>query len=220
MNQEQSAVSRQQHWDHVYATKAVTAVSWFESEPQPSLDLVTKWLPRPGRIIDMGGGASRLVDRLLDKTIYQVTVLDISARALQLLQNRLGDRAAQVDWLVGDVTQLTDVGRHDLWHDRAVFHFLTAAEDRRAYLRLASRTLAAGGVLVLATFANNGPLRCSGLDTCRYTEDTLANELVPWFEAREFLRHQHQTPGGTVQNFLYAVLTRTSVPIPAAAEAS
>ena len=198
-------MDRQEHWDSIYATNAETDVSWFESDPQVSLELIKSVAPLGGRVIDVGGGVSRLVDCLLSDGFDSVTVLDVSATALEHAQARLGPRAAQVTWLVADITQIADIGQFDVWHDRAVFHFLTEPEDRRKYVDLATRSIRVGGHLILGTFALDGPLKCSGLDVCRYDSATLSHDLGPRFQLVRELRHTHVTPAGKPQQFFFGL---------------
>ncbi len=202
------AMDRKQHWENVYATKAATDVSWYESQPRVSLELIEEATPSRGRVIDVGGGASLLVDRLLDRDFAKIAVLDISQRALATARGRLADRAEQVEWIAGDVTMLDDVGQFDVWHDRAVFHFLTKAQDRRRYVELALRTLPRGGHLILGTFALAGPPKCSDLDVCRYDAQRLSGELGPQFELVRQLAHTHATPWGKPQPFFFALFER------------
>lgn len=201
-------MSLEDHWNAVYAAKSVTEVSWFESEPQPSLNLIHVALPDGGTVIDIGGGASCLVDRLLADGTYEVAVLDVSHIAIDHSRARLQTAAEQVRWIICDVTHAEDIGHFDLWHDRAVFHFLTAADDRRAYAELAAKTVRPGGFLIIATFAINGPKKCSGLDTCQYDPATLSEVLQTQFTAVRSVEHMHVTPAGTPQTFLYVVFRR------------
>jgi SAM-dependent methyltransferase len=201
-------MGRKEHWETVYATKGVTEVSWFESEPLVSLDLIETASPAHSRIIDIGGGASVLVDRLLDRGLERVAVLDISATALERSKSRLGDRATQVNWIVADVTTVESLGQFDVWHDRAVFHFLTDPEDRRKYVELASRTIPLGGHLVIGAFGTDGPPKCSGLDVCRYDAKLLTKELGASFQLIREVPHQHITPGGQPQKFFFGLFDR------------
>lgn len=198
-------MSREDHWNSVYSMKAVNEVSWFEDEPQPSLDLILQTLPEGGAVVDIGGGASRLVDRLLAAGVYELAVLDISQVAIDHARTRLAAAAEHVRWIVCDVTKATNLGEFDLWHDRAVFHFLTTHEDRRAYVNLAARTVRQGGFLIISTFATDGPKKCSGLDTCQYNIQSLAAEFSPNFSAVRSIEHRHVTPAGKQQAFLYAI---------------
>lgn len=202
-------MDRKGHWESVYATKDVTEVGWYQAEPKVSVELIGEVCPPGGRVIDVGGGASTLVDRLLLAHEHgQVAVLDMSAAALDKAKARLGDRAERVRWMVGDVTILDDVGQFDVWHDRAVFHFLTDPEDRRRYTELASRTLPQGGHLVVGTFALDGPPRCSGLEVRRYDAELLRAELGPAFRLVRQAREIHTTPAGKSQPFIFAVFAR------------
>jgi SAM-dependent methyltransferase len=200
---------RKTHWENVHSTKAETGVSWYQSEPRLSLELITSAAPsRGGRIIDVGGGASVLVDRLLDLPFEEIAVLDIAETALGRAKARLGRRAERVRWVVADVTDAPDLGTFDVWHDRAVFHFLTDAADRGAYVELARRTLPEGGHLVIASFADEGPRRCSDLDVCRYNAGTMAAELGEGFSLVKEAGETHTTPWGSPQAFFYGVFRR------------
>lgn len=203
-------MDRHEHWNSIYQTKAVTDVSWFESEPQISLELINAASPSHGRVIDVGGGASRLVDRLVAAGFESVTVLDISEIALEHTKARLGAQAAQVHWVVGDICQIADLPPCDVWHDRAVFHFLRETNDRRKYVDLATRTVRIGGQVIIGTFANDGPLKCSGLDVCRYDAATLSHELGPRFKLVREMSYTHLTPNGTPQKFLFVLFEHLS----------
>lgn len=193
-----------QHWERVYAEKSPLEVSWYQKEPAVSLRLIERCaLAREAAIIDVGGGASVLVDRLLDAGYRRLTVLDISARALECARARLGPRAQQVAWIEADVTRFEPACPYALWHDRAVFHFLTRAEDRGHYLQTLRRALPAGGHLVLAAFAIGGPTRCSGLDIVQYDAAGLSAELGVRFELVDRIAETHLTPAGKAQQFTY-----------------
>jgi SAM-dependent methyltransferase len=203
-------VDRKAHWEQVYRTKSPTSVSWYQPEAALSAQLIEQVAPdRTTPIIDVGAGASVLVDQLLDAGYLDLTVADIAGAALDLSRERLGPRAAAVQWLEADILQATlRPARFQLWHDRAVFHFLTEAADRAAYLAQVTRALAPGGHLLLATFAEDGPMRCSGLDVVRYSPEALLAELGDGFEAIEAQREEHHTPAGSVQYFTYLVCQR------------
>lgn len=203
------ATDRKDHWEHVYSTRGETGVSWYQDEPGLSLELIGSVAPADGRrIIDVGGGASVLVDRLLDLSFGEIAVLDISEVALGKARARLGERAGRVRWVVADVTEGPELGTFDVWHDRAVFHFLTDPADRRSYVELARQTVPRGGHLVIATFADDGPERCSGLDVCRYNADSLASELGEGFSLVREAGETHTTPWGSSQAFVYGVFKR------------
>jgi len=198
-------MDRTTHWDAVYDSKSDAELSWFQQEPALSLQLIREACPPPARVVDVGGGTSVLVDRLLDAG-YRAAVLDVSDAALRRVKSRVGDRAAGVQWVVGDVTELADIGRFDLWHDRAVFHFLTDAADRRRYVDLAFRTVSPGGHVVIGAFAPDAPPRCSGLEVRRYDAEALATEFGDRFRFVRDLTETHVTPWGTRQPFTYVVL--------------
>jgi SAM-dependent methyltransferase len=195
------------HWETVYTAKSPMAVSWFQPQARLSLELVTAAAPdRVSRILDVGGGASRLVDGLLDLGYSRVTVLDIAEAALQHARERLGPRATEVTWLAGDIRSVAlDPASVDLWHDRAVFHFLVDAVDRRRYVDQVRRALRPGGIVIVATFADDGPQRCSGLDVARYSPEELHGEFGDDFRLLRSEREEHQTPSGAVQAFTYCL---------------
>jgi SAM-dependent methyltransferase len=202
-------VERQSHWEHVYDTKQQDEVSWFEHEPSTSLELIDACgLDRDDGIIDVGGGASRLVDGLLARGYGALGVLDIAGSALRVARERLGAASHDVSWFEEDVTAFDPPREWGLWHDRAVFHFLTEAADREAYLRVLERSLAPGGWVVLATFAADGPSRCSGLDVVRYDQDALLAELGAGFTLHQAVHKVHTTPSGAEQRLLYARFQR------------
>ena len=200
--------SRQDHWQTVYAAKHATEVGWYQADPKMSLRLIELASPGHGSVIDVGGGASLLADRLLDAGFARVAVLDLSAAALERAKSRLGRRADRVQWVVADVTAVETVGSFDVWHDRAVFHFLTAPEDRRKYVELATKTIPAGGHLVIGTFAPDGPPRCSGLEVRRYDAQSLCAEFGSAFRLVREAREVHTTPSGKPQPFVFAVFAR------------
>lgn len=201
-------MQRKQHWNSIYQNKSDTEVSWFEPEPQVSLELIRSVASDGGSVIDIGGGASRLVDRLLAFDFRPVGVLDVSEVALRKIKDRLGEQSRSIRWIVGDVTELPELGQYDVWHDRAVFHFLTDSADRKRYAALAAQTVRPGGHAILGTFALDGPQKCSGLQVCRYDAAGLARELGPAFWLVREHAHRHVTPSGMVQSFCFAVLQR------------
>lgn len=200
---------KQDHWQGVYGTKAETELSWFQDRPETSIRLIeAAGFGRAARVIDVGGGASRLVDALLDLGFTRITVLDIAEAALAKARSRLGERAAAVQWLVADITGWTAPARYDVWHDRAVFHFLTDADDRAAYAAAMAAAVPAGGQAIVATFASDGPERCSGLPVCRYDADGLAVQFAPQFRLVDALTEDHLTPAGKMQKFQYCRMER------------
>jgi trans-aconitate methyltransferase len=197
------------HWDAVYAARAEDQVSWYQARPVASLGLIARAGKGPGAsLVDVGGGASRLVDHLLDAGHREITVLDLSPVALDRARARLGQRASLVTWLAADVTTWEPARTFDLWHDRAVFHFLVEAEARRRYLATLTAALAPGAQAILGTFAADGPERCSGLPVARYEPETLAAALGPGFRLVEGLHEDHLTPSGAVQRFQFSRLVR------------
>lgn len=200
------------HWETIYTQKRPEDVSWYQPHLTISLRLLANAGLRPdSRLIDVGGGASTLVDDLLEQGVKEITVLDIAGQALAVSKMRLGKRAERVTWIEADImrAQLSSAS-YDLWHDRAVFHFLTNAEDRRRYLATMRDALKPGGHAILATFSLHGPPRCSGLEVVRYSPDTLQAELGDGFRLMEALEEAHQTPSGAVQQFIYGRFQRRS----------
>ena len=200
-----------EHWDQVYAGKPTSSVSWFQSEPSLSLSMIAAAGVGPDdAIIDVGGGASNLVDRLLDQGYRRLSVLDISSEALAVSRQRLGDRAQAVTWLAETIVSWSPLaGAFDLWHDRAVFHFLVDDSDRQAYLRALNHGLRSGGRLVLGTFALTGPQRCSGLPVRRYSTAALQDALGPGFELVRSEPETHLTPSGAPQDFNWRLFRKT-----------
>jgi SAM-dependent methyltransferase len=195
--------STRDRWDEVYGRLAVDRVSWYRPHLEQSIALIEDVCPdRGAAIIDVGGGASTLVDDLLARGFTNLTVLDISAKALDAARGRLGERAASVRWLTGDVTRVPfATGAYDLWHDRAVFHFLRDEADRRRYVAAVRSALKPGGHVIIATFGPDGPERCSGLEVVRYSPEALHAEFGGDFEPVRSTREVHQTPAGKDQPF-------------------
>lgn len=196
---------KKSHWENIYTTKDSTRVSWFQQHPEMSLQFIKETgLSREAQIIDVGGGASTLVDDLLADGYANVTVLDISGTALHVAQQRLGPIASKVTWLEANILDVELAQNfYDLWHDRAVFHFLTNEDDRARYVEAAKRSVKTGGYVILATFAADGPLRCSGLDVVRYSAESLHDQFGEQFELVDSTSELHHTPFGTDQKFTY-----------------
>jgi SAM-dependent methyltransferase len=204
---------RQAHWENVYTTKSENEVSWFQQSPAPSLELIVQaGAVSTSAIIDIGGGASRLVDNLVEQGFEDVTVLDLSGSALAAaksrLESHLGVRAERVSWIVADATTWEPVRAYDIWHDRAAFHFLTDADDRAAYIARLKRGLKIGGHAVIATFALDGPEKCSGLPVARYDSTSLGQALGSAFRLVHTQRHEHATPWDSRQIFQFSVFRR------------
>lgn len=197
------------HWQNVYREKAENQVSWFQETPAISLELIEAVHPKfDWAIIDIGGGASRLVDVLACQDYRDLTVLDVSENAIAMAKARIGEPAAMMKWIVADVTQWEPTRRYDLWHDRAAFHFLTEAADRTAYVERLMRALRTGGYAIIGTFAMDGPERCSGLPVIRYDAPVLSATLGNAFALVETRRHDHRTPMGGVQHFQFSIFRR------------
>lgn len=196
---------RRKHWDGVYQTKLPTEVSWYRPHLETSLELIAQAAPEGrGAVIDIGGGESTLVDDLLARGHTDVTLVDISATALAVTRERLGERAASLQWVCGDATQVSlPEARYDVWHDRAVFHFLTDAASRAAYVRQVARSVRPGGHVIIGAFGPNGPTQCSGLDVVRYNADALHGEFGARFELLRHLEEDHKTPMGRSQQFVW-----------------
>lgn len=200
-------MNQDEHWERIYRTQAPTEVSWYQPEARLSLDLIRRVAPDLDTpIIDVGGGASTLVDGLLDAAYQAVTVLDLAPAALALAQQRLGRRAARVTWMVADVlaASLPPAG-YGVWHDRAVFHFLTDPADRARYVGQTQRAVRPGGHVIVASFGPEGPTRCSGLDVVRYSPEAMHREFGSDFRLLESVREDHRTPSGSSQAFVYCL---------------
>lgn len=199
------------HWEQVYQTKSSTDVSWYQTLPSLSLKLIASTgIEKGDGVIDVGGGASVLVDCLLDAGYQNLAVLDISAAAIRHAKDRLGQRASAVEWYEADVTTFHSPRRFAIWHDRAVFHFLTNSVDRRNYARVLKETLCPNGHLIIATFALTGPPKCSGLDVMRYDAKLLCSEIGDEFALLETHDETHTTPWNAEQKFIYCRFRRRS----------
>lgn len=198
------------HWEKVYTSKAADAVSWFQPHASLSLDLIkATGAGRDAGIIDVGGGASTLVDDLVANGYSDLTVLDLSSSALDAARHRLGAQENKVNWIEADITQVVlPANRYDIWHDRAVFHFLTTQKQRDAYVRTVFYSVKPGGHVIIATFAEDGPEQCSGLPVMRYRADDLHDEFGEAFTLLKHQKEAHHTPSGTVQQFVYCYCRR------------
>lgn len=200
---------RAEHWDDVYTSKPTDEVSWFQLEPERSLRHIIAVAGAEQSVVDVGAGASVLVDRLLDVGFHDLTVVDISVQALSAVRDRLEGRSDAVTFECSNVLEWRPGRTFDVWHDRAVFHFLTSSDDRASYVALATSAVQTGGYLVLSTFALDGPTRCSGLEVARYDASSLAREFAPAFKLVGADREEHRTPWGVVQPFTWVMLRRT-----------
>ncbi len=200
---------RKQHWDTVYTTKQPNEVSWTQEMPKTSLDFIHSYkLQKSASIIDVGGGDSKLVDYLLEEGFEDLTVLDISDKALDRAKARLGDKANKVKWIASDITDFKPEVKYDVWHDRATFHFLTTSEQIVTYLNTARNAI--NGYLTIGTFSDKGPKKCSGLEIKQYTEPELETQLSNGFEKIRCITEDHVTPFNTIQNFLFCSFRRQS----------
>jgi SAM-dependent methyltransferase len=198
------AFDRKAHWENIYATKQLNEVSWYQLDPRTSLDFLTYLdVPKKARILDVGGGDSYFVDKLLALGYSHITVLDISRSAVERAQKRLGHLAEQVEWVVSDVLDFKPDGHYDFWHDRAAFHFLTEASEVEAYVQLAESSLSEEGALMVGTFSENGPLKCSGIQIKQYSEQDLTQRMQRGFSKVKCLQIDHSTPFDTVQHFTF-----------------
>jgi SAM-dependent methyltransferase len=205
-----SDLTRQAHWQGVYTAKGEKEVSWYQDNPAPSLELIAlAGVSKQASIVDIGGGASRLVDYLLAENFERLTVLDLSAAALDAAKARLGEEAKKVRWEVADITTWSPPEAYDLWHDRAAFHFLTDAADQSAYMERVRKAVSPGGHVVIGTFALDGPERCSGLPIVRYDSASLSALLGRQFSLIDARRHDHATPWGAVQRFQFSTFRRS-----------
>ena len=199
-----------EHWEALYSSKRIDALSWFQPHATSSLRLIQRVCPdRKAAVIDVGGGASTLVDDLVAQGYADVSVLDLSGAALARARDRLGPRASGVQWIEADITAASlPAARYDLWHDRAVFHFLTDRAEREAYVRAALAAVKPGGAVIVAAFSEDGPTRCSGLPVVRYGADELHSEFGEAFALLHHEHEEHRTPTGTVQQFVYCLCRR------------
>lgn len=202
--------NRKEHWENVYTTKQPHEVSWTQEKPATSLNFIAETnLDKSAKIIDIGGGDSRLVDFLLEEGYEDITVLDISAEALERAKKRLGTKAEKVNWIVSDITEFIPETTFDIWHDRATFHFLTTEEQIKAYTATVAKAVT--GYLIIGTFSENGPKKCSGLEIKQYTETTLEHQFSDTFKKLKCTTEDHITPFDTTQNFLFCSYKRENL---------
>ena len=195
---------RKEHWENVFANKQETVVSWFQPYPKTSIEFVKLFdLPLDANIIDIGGGDSHFVDALLEEGYKNIWVLDISENALSRAKKRLGDNANKVNWVVSDIIDFIPPVEFDFWHDRAAFHFLTTEENMNKYVAIAERGIKARGVLILGTFSETGPTKCSGLEIKQYSENSMSSRFELSFDRVKCITEEHQTPFNSIQNFLF-----------------
>ena len=200
-----------EHWDHIYSAKEPEQWSWHQDDPTISLSLIERFAAPHSTVIDVGGGTSLLTQQLIQRGYGPCTVVDISQRALEFVSDRLRPQESpQITLRVADILDTVNLGTFDIWHDRAVFHFLTEPEDRARYVRIAAETVRPGGHIILATFGLEGPDHCSGLIVCRYDAEAIQEVFSPLFELRDSSDDMHKTPRGAEQHFVFTVLARVS----------
>jgi trans-aconitate methyltransferase len=195
---------RKKHWENIYQTKELKDVSWFQPTPETSLDFFKQFnVQTNAKVIDIGGGDSFLVDHLIDFGYQDISVLDISAAAIDRAKQRLGDKAKNVKWIVADAATFKPTEKYDFWHDRAAFHFLTDEQEISNYLQTAQESIHPTGVLVIGTFSEQGPKKCSGIEIKQYSETSMTNRLKKFFEKIKCITVDHKTPFDTIQNFVF-----------------
>ncbi len=195
---------RKSHWEKIYQTKDLKDVSWYQPTPTTSLEFLTQFnIPLAAKIIDVGGGDSFLVDHLLNLGYKNITVLDISEAAIEKAKHRLGDAAQKVNWIVADAANFQPTEQYDFWHDRAAFHFLTQEKEIENYINTIQQSISPTGVLVIGTFSESGPQKCSGIEIKQYSETTMTQQLQKFFEKIKCITVDHITPFNTIQNFIF-----------------
>ena len=202
-------IDRKTHWNKIYRIRKADELSWYQSAPSFSLELVTNFeLSRDAKIIDIGGGDSLFVDHLLNLGYQDITVLDISENAIDRAKFRLGDKSDKVKWIIADAAEFIPTEKYDLWHDRATFHFLTDEEEIGKYLRNVITNIKPTGCLVIGTFSEQGPEKCSGLTVRQYSEQTMTELLKAYFTKEKCIQIDHNTPSGSIQNFIFCSFRR------------
>lgn len=204
-------MDKKQHWETIYQTKELKNVSWYQSKPQTSIDLIEKHTKsKDDRIIDIGGGDSFLAEHLLDLGYRNITILDISEAAIERAKTRMGERASQITWVVSNILDFNPSEKFDIWHDRATFHFLNHSEEIDKYVSIATHAIAENGSLLIGTFSTDGPLKCSGIEITQYSETTLEKTFEKNFELKSSFRVEHPTPFDTTQNFVFGEFQKRS----------
>lgn len=197
-------VDRHQHWENIYKSKKPAEVIWYQPTPATSLAFLEEFkISLTAKIIDIGGGDSFLVDHLLNLGYKDITVLDISETAIERTKKRLGHSAQQVKWIVADATAFQPIEKYDFWHDRAAFHFLTSDNEIETYINTVQQNLQSNGIIVIGTFSENGPKKCSGIDIKQYSEKSMTERLQQFFTKIRCITVDHTTPLGTIQNFIF-----------------
>ncbi len=204
--------TRKKHWENIFETKKSNEVSWYQKIPETSLAFLNSFnLPKTAKIIDIGGGDSFFVDNLIELWYQNITVLDISEKALEKAKTRLGGKAEKITWIVSDVVEFRPNTQYEFWHDRAAFHFLTDEEDIEKYITTMKNSINIDGFLVIGTFSENGPNTCSGLEIKQYSEMSMSTRLGNYFQKLKCITVDHRTPFDTVQNFLFCSFKRLNM---------
>lgn len=196
--------NRKNHWENIYENKPLETVSWYQPTPTTSLDFIKKFnLPKSAKIIDIGGGDSFFADHLLQLGYEDISVLDISHNAIERAKERLGNNAQKIKWIIADASEFQPTEKYDFWHDRATFHFLTKTEDVKKYVNISSKSISHNGIMVIGTFSENGPKKCSGIEIQQYSENSMTKIFAECFKKMECFTVDHPTPFDTVQNFVF-----------------
>ncbi|MDY7396054.1 class I SAM-dependent methyltransferase [Aureibaculum sp. 2210JD6-5] len=204
-----NSFNRKKHWETIYQTKNIDEVSWYQPKPETSLLFFEKYqIDKNANIIDIGGGDSFLVDNLLELGYQNITILDISEKAIEKVKNRLGNKANLVEWIVKDISSFYPAEKYEVWHDRAAFHFLTSENDISHYATIANKNIIKNGLLILGTFSEKGPEKCSGIEIRQYSEQELSNQFKTSFKNLECFAIDHQTPFDTTQNFVFCTFKK------------
>ena len=203
---------RKKHWENIYQTKELKNVSWFQPTPETSLQFFKEFnVPTTAKIIDIGGGDSLLVDHLLNLGYKDISVLDISEAAILRANERLGDKAENVKWIVADAATFKPTEKYDFWHDREAFHFLTDENEITNYLETAQQNITPTGLLLIGTFSEDGPTKCSGIEIKQYSQSTMTNRLIPFFEKIKCVTVDHRTPSKSIQNFVFCIFRKLQI---------
>lgn len=201
---EHNNFNKKEHWENVYQTKQLSEVSWFQPTPITSLEFFSNFdMPLNAKIIDIGGGDSYLVDHLIEKGYMDITVLDISEVSIERAKTRLGNGADKIKWIFSDVLDFKPTEKYDFWHDRATFHFLTTENEISNYLNLSQQSINTNGILLIGTFSESGPKKCSGIEIKQYSEKTMVDRLKDLFKKIKCITVDHKTPFNTIQNFVF-----------------
>ena len=205
-------MDRKKHWEDIYRTKESKELSWYQPVPSISLDFIKELnVAKTAKIIDVGGGDSLLVDYLLDLGYEDITVLDISEVAIEKAKHRLGDRSKKVKWIIADIITFEPTEKYDFWNDRAAFHFLTQDHEIEKYLEIAQHTINPNGVLLIGTFSNDGPTRCSGIEIKQYSEQSMNDRINKFFKKLKCIKVEHKTPFDTIQKFVFCSFIKLGV---------